>query len=163
VVSFSRGAKVQIPIEAVADLSAPCRWHECCSHSGKANGGFMNRLLIVAILAISTVPLYAEGQQQSVAKLKADARNLVGIIGSDKTKTQTFCQIDDLSEQLDRAVQKKDSKKAKALAEKIAELNKKLGPEFVALVDIVKHVDLNSPDGQEIASIIASLGESCAD
>jgi ABC-type transporter Mla subunit MlaD len=109
-------------------------------------------------LVISPTPLYAEGQQQSVAKLKADARNLVGVIGSDKTKTQTFCQIDDLSEPLDRAVQKKDSKKAKALAEKIAELNKKLGPEFVALVDIVKHVDLNSPDGQEIASIIASLG-----
>jgi hypothetical protein len=116
------------------------------------------RLWIVTILVISPTPLYAEGQQQSVAKLKADARNLVGVIGSDKTKTQTFCQIDDLSEPLDRAVQKKDSKKAKALAEKIAELNKKLGPEFVALVDIVKHVDLNSPDGQEIASIIASLG-----
>jgi len=123
----------------------------------------LNGLLIVAILLISTAPLYAQRQQQNVAKLKVDARNLVGIIGSDKTKTQTYCQIDDLSEQLDRAVQKKDSKKAKALAEKIAELNKKLGPEFVALVDIVKHVDLNSPDGQEIASIIASLGESCGD
>jgi hypothetical protein len=49
----------------------------------------MSRLLIVGILIIGTVPLYAEGQQQSVAKLKADARNLVGIIGSDKTKTQT--------------------------------------------------------------------------
>ena len=123
----------------------------------------MSRLLIVGILIIGTVPLYAEGQQQSVAKLKADARNLVGIIGSDKTKTQTYCQIDDLSEQFDRAVQTKDSKTAKALSKKIAELNKKLGPEFGALVDIVKHVDLNSPDGQEIASIIASLGESCGD
>jgi ABC-type transporter Mla subunit MlaD len=108
----------------------------------------MSQLLIVGILIIGTVPLYAEGQQQSVAKLKADARNLVGIIGSDKTKTQTYCQIDDLSEQFDRAVQTKDSKTAKALAKKIAELNKKLGPEFGALVDIVKHVDLNSPDGQ---------------
>jgi ABC-type transporter Mla subunit MlaD len=95
--------------------------------------------------------------------LSSDARNLVGIIGSDKTKTQTYCQIDDLSEQFDRAVQTKDSKTAKALSKKIAELNKKLGPEFGALVDIVKHVDLNSPDGQEIASIIASLGESCGD
>ena len=47
----------------------------------------LNALLIVAILAICTVPLYAQRQQQNVAKLKADARNLVGIIGSDKTKT----------------------------------------------------------------------------
>jgi uncharacterized protein HemX len=121
----------------------------------------LNGLLMVAILGISTAPLYAQRQQQNVAKLKADARNLVGIIGNDKTKTQTYCQIDDLSEQLDQAVQQNDSKKARALVEKIAELNKKMGPEFAALVDIEKRVDLDSPDGQEIASIVATLGESC--
>ena len=58
----------------------------------------MNRLLIVAILLISTVPLYAQRQQQNVAKLKGDARNLVGIIGGDKTKIQTYCQIEDLQQ-----------------------------------------------------------------
>jgi uncharacterized protein HemX len=123
--------------------------------------GHLSGLLIVAIVLISTAPLYAQRQQQNVAKLKADARNLVGIIGNDKTKTQTYCQIDDLSEQLDQAVQQNDSKKARALVEKIAELNKKMGPEFAALVDIGKRVDLDSPDGQEIASIVATLGESC--
>ena len=123
--------------------------------------GHLNGLLIVAILLISTAPLYAQHQQQNVAKLKADARNLVGIIGSDKTKTQTYCQVEDLTEQLDQAVQQKDIKKARALVEKIAELYKKMGPEFAALIDIEKHVDLNSRDGQEIASIVASLGESC--
>ena len=90
-----------------------------------------------------------------------NTQNLVGIIGSDKTKTQTYCQIHDLSEQLIQAVQEKDRKKANALAEKIAELYKKMGPEFAALIDIEKHVDLNSRDGQEIAAIVASLGESC--
>ena len=121
----------------------------------------MNKLLIVVILGISTVPLYGQRQQQNVAKLKADARNLVGIIGGDKTKTQTYCQIDDLSEQLNQAVQEKDRKKAEALSQKISELYKKMGPEFAALIDIEKHIDLDSPDGQEIASIVASLGESC--
>ena len=123
----------------------------------------MYRLLIVGILIISTMPLSAQGQQPGAAKLKADARNLVGIIGSDKTKTQTYCQIDDLTEQLDQAVEKRDTKTAKALVERIAELNKKMGPDFAALVDIEKHVDLNSRDGQEIASIVASLGESCGE
>ena len=80
----------------------------------------MNWLLIVGLLIFSTMPLYAQRQEQNVAKLKADARNLVGIIGSDKTKTQTYCQIYDLSEQLLQAVQEKDRKKANALAEKIA-------------------------------------------
>jgi hypothetical protein len=36
-----------------------------------------------------------------------------------------------------------------------------MGPEFAALLDIEKYIDLNSPDGQEIASIVATLGESC--
>ena len=121
----------------------------------------LNGLLIVAILLLSTAPLCAQRQQQNVAKLKADARNLVGIIGSDKTKTQTYCQIDELREQLDQAVQEKDVKKAKTLVEKIAELTKKMGSEFAALIDIEKRVDVNSEDGQEIASIVASLGESC--
>ena len=108
-------------------------------------------------------PLFAQREQQNVAKLKADARNLVGIIGSDKTKTQTYCQIEDLTEQLDGAVQEKDSQKAKALVKKIAQLNKKMGPDFARLVDIKNHVDLDSQDGQEIASIVASLGESCGE
>jgi hypothetical protein len=121
----------------------------------------LDGLLIGTILVISTAPLYAQRQEQNVAKLKADARNVVGIIGSDKTKTQTYCQIEDLLEQLIEAVQKKDRKKVRGLSEKIVELDKKMGPEFAALIDIKKHVDLNSPDGQEIASMVASLGESC--
>ena len=123
----------------------------------------LNGQLIVTILAISTSPLCAQRQQQDVAKLKADARNLVGIIGSDKTKTQTYCQIHDLSEQLIQAVEEKDRKKANVLTEKIGELYKKMGPEFAALIDIEKRVDLNSRDGQEIVSIVASLGESCGE
>jgi predicted negative regulator of RcsB-dependent stress response len=63
--------------------------------------------------------------------------------------------------ELIQAVQEKDRKKANALAEKIAESYKKMGPQFAALIDIEKHVDRNSRDGQEIAAIVASLGESC--
>jgi hypothetical protein len=58
----------------------------------------MNRLLIVGILIISTAPpLHAQRQEQNVAKLKADARNLVGIIGGDKAEIQTYCKIIDQS------------------------------------------------------------------
>jgi hypothetical protein len=85
------------------------------------------KLLIIAILAISTAPLCAQRQQQDIAKLKADARNLVRIIGGDKTKIQPYCQIDDLTEQLDRAVQEKDVQKAKAL-EPISKLRRAVDP-----------------------------------
>ena len=116
--------------------------------------------LIVGILIISTAPLYAQRQQQSVAKLKADARNVVGTIANDKAKTQTYCQI--LARQLAQAAQEKDRKKAKTLVERMDQLQKQL-VEFVALSNIVKQVDLNSPDGREIALIIQSLDQSCPD
>jgi uncharacterized protein HemX len=123
----------------------------------------LNGLLIVAILLISTAPLYAQRQQQNVAKLKEDARNVVGTIASDKAKTQTYCQILDLARQLERAVQEKDRKKVKTLAEKIGQLQKQLGPEFVALMNGLMHIDRRSPDGQEIALIMESLDQSCPD
>jgi hypothetical protein len=42
-------------------------------------------------------------------------------------------------------------------------LQKKLGTEFVVLENILEVIDLKSPDGREIASIIQSLNESCPD
>ena len=122
----------------------------------------LNGLLIVAILAISTVPLYGQRQQQNVAKLKSEARNVVGTIANDKAKTQTYCQILDLARQLAQAAQEKDRKKAKTLVERIDQLQKQLA-EFVVLSNIVRQVDLNSPDGREVALIIESLDQSCPD
>jgi hypothetical protein len=122
----------------------------------------MNRLLIVGILLISTVPLYAQPQQRNVAKLKTDTRNVVGTIANDKAKTQTYCQILDLARQLAQAAQEKDRKKGKTLVERIDQLQKQL-VEFATLSNIVKQVDLNSPDGREIALIIQSLDQSCPD
>src|SRR5215813_11097270 len=128
-------------------ITRPGQWPFRCEYGTPPAMKRLLILLIVGISLISTVPLYAQRQQQNVAKLKADARNLVGIIGSDKTKTQTYCQIEDLSEQLIQAVQEKDRKKANALAEKIAELYKKMGPEVAALTKLEKHVVLNSLHG----------------
>jgi hypothetical protein len=122
----------------------------------------LNGLLVVAILLISTAPLYAQRQQQNVAKFKTDVRNAVGIIGGDKAKTQTYCQIVDLGRQKNQAVGEKDQKKARALAQEIVQLRKQL-PEFVVLENVVNHVDLNSPDGREIALIIQSLNQSCGE
>jgi hypothetical protein len=118
-------------------------------------------LLIVAILAISTSPLYAQGQQPDTAKLKADARNVVGIIGADRAKNQTYCKMMDLSWQMNEAArQKVQKKRVKTLSQEIVQLRKQL-PEFVVLSDILEQLDLNSPDGREIALIIQSLNQSC--
>ena len=120
----------------------------------------MNRPLIVAILMLSTAPLYAQDQQQNVAKLKEDARNAVGIIGANRGKTRTYCEIVDLlGRQLDD--QEKDKKKTKSSLQRVDQLQKKLGPEYVVLENILRDIDLKSPDGREIALIIQSLNQSC--
>jgi hypothetical protein len=49
------------------------------------------------------------------------------------------------------------------LAEKIGQLQKQLGPEFVALMNGLMHIDRRSPDSQEIALIMESLDQSCPD
>jgi Spy/CpxP family protein refolding chaperone len=120
----------------------------------------LNELLIVAILLISTASLYAQRQQQDVAKLKADARNAVGIIGGDQAKTKTYCQIVDLSRQINQAGGQKDRKKARALAHEMDQLQKQL-PEFDVLSNTVERADLTSSDGREITLIIQSLSQSC--
>jgi hypothetical protein len=120
----------------------------------------MNRLLIVAILIIGTLRLYAQSQQPNAAEL---AQKVVGIIAGDKTKTQTYCQVLDLSDELDQVDQKKESKKAEDLSHKINELQKNLGPEYLALLEALKDVDPNSKDGQEIVSIYDKLDSSCGD
>ena len=120
----------------------------------------MNRLLTVAILAICTVPLYAQSQPPNAAEL---AQAVFGIIAGDKTKTQTYCQVLDLSDELDQLDQRKDRKKAEDLSQKINELQKNLGPEYLALLEATLDVDPNSKDGQEIVSIFDKLDSSCGD
>jgi len=121
----------------------------------------MNPMLLVAILALSAMPAYAQGQQPDIAKLKAEAQNVFKIISSDKLKAQTFCEIADLSDQLDQAEGRQDAKKAGELSQKMDELGRKLGPEYTALVDGLQDMDPNSPDGREIGSIVEKLDDLC--
>ena len=121
----------------------------------------MNRLLIVAILIISNMSLSALGQQPEAAKLKADAQKVVSIIKGDKAKTEAYCQIANLGEQMDQAVQDKDSKKIEELAQKLPELEKNLGPEYIGLVESLRNVDLRSKDRQDIVSMLDELDEAC--
>jgi hypothetical protein len=121
----------------------------------------MKMPLIVAISLICAAPVYAQDQQLNAAKLKADAQRVVSIIKGDKAKTQVYCEINDLGEQIGEADQKNDDYKAEALSQQVTELEKKLGPEYFALVNDLNNVDTNSPEGREIDSVLAPLDDSC--
>src|SRR5450756_2543055 len=97
----------------------------------------MNLKLIVAILVIAAVPMSAQAQKPSAANVtKANAQKVVKMISGDKAKTQTYCDMAKLGEQIEQANEKKDTKKADELSQKMDELGTKLGPEYVALMDL---------------------------
>jgi hypothetical protein len=83
--------------------------------------------------------------------------HVIGSINSDKAKTEGCSKNADLSEQLHRSNQKKSSKRKMDLSR----LQKKLGPDHVALIHALRDVDPESLHGQELTSIIESLDETC--
>jgi len=126
-------------------------------------GTFMILKLIVAILAVATVPVCAQAQAPSAAKAtKASAQKVIKIISGDKAKTQIYCDIGKFSIQIDDAEQKKDIKKIDELNQKMEELATKLGPDYAALMDGLQDIDPNSKDAQEIGSMLEALDKSCA-
>jgi hypothetical protein len=54
----------------------------------------MDLKMIVAILAISALPVCAQAQKPSALKVtNADAQKVVKMISGDKAKTQTYCDL----------------------------------------------------------------------
>jgi hypothetical protein len=123
----------------------------------------MRAPLIVAVLLIGASPLFAQAQQPDMAKFKADAQKVVSIIKGDKTKTEAYCQINELAEQIGEAQQENDSKKAEELSRQVMQLEIKLGPDYLTLVNGLKNVDPNSQQAQELDSILAPLDDTCED
>jgi phage-related minor tail protein len=123
----------------------------------------MNPKLIIAILMIVALPLCAQAQKPSAAKVtKADVQKVVKIISGDKAKTQTYCDIGKLNEQIEEANDKKDIKKTEELSQQIDALGKKLGPEYAALMDGLQEVDPESEDGKKIGLMFEPLDKLCA-
>ena len=121
----------------------------------------MKLKLIVAILLIAALPVCAQAQKPSVAVSKGDAQKVVTIISGDKAKTQTYCDIAKLGEQIEQANDKKDSKSVEELSKKLGELGPKLGPEYAALMDGLEDIDPETEEGQEIESALVALDKLC--
>jgi peptidoglycan hydrolase CwlO-like protein len=96
---------------------------------------------MIVILVIAAVPTYVQAQSRSTPKVtKGDAQKVATIISSDKIKTQAYCDIQKLAEQVAEANEKKDVGRVNELFEKIETLEKTIGPEYVALIDGVQDI-----------------------
>ena len=121
----------------------------------------MKPRLIVAILVIAGLPVCAEAQQPSAAKAKADAQKVVKMIIGDKAKSQIYCDVVKLGEQIEET-DPKDKKKADELYQQVDELATRLGPEYIALMNELQDMDPDSEDGKEIGSTLESLDKLCS-
>jgi uncharacterized protein YlxW (UPF0749 family) len=121
----------------------------------------MTLKLIIAVLLIA-VPMFAQAQSPSVPKVtKADAQKVVKIISGDQTKTQTYCDMTKLGEQIEQANEKRDQKMVNELSTKLAALEKKLGPEYSALMVGLEDIDPETEIGQDIESVLLDLDKLC--
>jgi hypothetical protein len=117
-------------------------------------------LSAVSILAISAAPMYAQAQQPSVDKLKSAARDFVKTVNGDKLKSQTYCEIVEINDQID---QEEDPIEVQELSQKRDKLEEKLGGKYVAFVAGFMNIDKDSRDYQEIVSILEPLDKLCED
>jgi 5'-3' exonuclease len=133
----------------------------------------MKLKMIVAALVITAVPLCGQAREPKAQKAPkateaapvskvAAAQKVVKSISGDKAKTQTYCDIGKLGEEIEQAEQKNDMKKIDELNKKMEELATKLGPEYVALMGELEDIDPSSKDGQDISSALAGLDKLCA-
>jgi hypothetical protein len=120
--------------------------------------------IFVAILVIAAVPTYVQAQSRSTPKVTmGDAQKVATIIRSDKAKTQTYCEINKISDQMNQAYGKNDKKTVDELSQKIDRLEKILGSEYIALMDgLQKLGPENKKRVAEIMSQFAALDRLCA-
>jgi hypothetical protein len=119
----------------------------------------MNLKVIVAILLVAVVPVCAHAQNPKVSK--GDAEKVVTIISGDKIKTQAYCDIHKLAQQLVEAHEKNDGEKVNELFEKSKTLEKTVGPEYVALVEAIEDIAENEQLRAEFSSAFGALVRLC--
>ena len=130
----------------------------------------MKLKLMIAVAVMAALPLCAQAQQPKAPQMQqgaakkatnADAQRLVKIISADKAKTQAYCDMAKLGDQIAQAEEKKDNKTAEALMQKADALAQKLGPEYAALMDGMADFDEKSKEGQAIAATLEGLDKLC--
>jgi hypothetical protein len=125
----------------------------------------MRLKLIAAISALAAISSLAHAQQggPKARKLtKADVQNVVQIVTADKAKTQAYCDLTKLYDQIEAAEQKNDTNTLEQLSKQANALVDKLGPEYSKMVERLEEVDLTSGEGKELMSMLLELDKLCS-
>jgi hypothetical protein len=122
----------------------------------------------VMIWAVAAMPAMAQPQPggrtppNTPKPTMAQVQKVVAMIRGDKTKTQQYCELGHLNEQMAEAEQKNDMKRLDTLGRQADELAQKIGPDYVALMDGLGLVDEESTEGRQFIAALDKLDELCA-
>ena len=119
------------------------------------------KLKLVAAISALAIPALVHAQQgpppRAPKLTKADVQNVVQIITSDKAKTQAYCDLNKLFDQIQVAKDQNDSNTAQALGKQVLPLVDKLGPEYPKVIEGMDQVDLTSSEARNFCPYFQSL------
>ena len=125
----------------------------------------MKLKIVLAIASLAATTVLAQAQPAPPANVpkptKADVQKVVQIVSTDKAKSQAYCSLAKLEDQMGALDPQKDEKKLEALSNQADEVAEKIGPEYVSLMDGLDQVDENSPAGKDIAATLGQLDSVC--
>ena len=125
----------------------------------------MNLKLAFAICVLAAVPAFAQAPNQKPPKpTPAAAKALVAQISADKAKSDAYCQLGKLDEEMSKLDPKKpaDKKKGDDLQKQAEPLLQKVGADYGAFMGGLEQIDENSADGKAIQAELEKLDKLCA-
>ena len=119
------------------------------------------KLKLAAAISALAIPALAHAQSSVPKPTKTDVQNVVQIVTTDKVKTQAYCDLTKLYNQIEAAEQKEDSDTIQTLTKQADGLVANLGPEYLKVIEGLDQVDLTSSEGKEFMSILSGLDKLC--
>jgi hypothetical protein len=119
----------------------------------------MKLTAVLVISAFAAMPVLAQAQPagppaNAPKPTKAEIQKIVATISADKTKTQQYCEIGKLNQQMAEADQKNDTKALETLGKQADDIAHKIGPEFVKFMDALDQADDKTNEGKELIAAV---------
>jgi hypothetical protein len=133
----------------------------------------MKLRLAIAATLLAVAPAFAQApggpppkmgpppQQAAPKPTEAQVQKVVQTISADKTKTDAYCKLAKIQEQMATLDEKKDGKKLETLGQQADAEAQKLGADFEKMMDGLEQVDESSPEGKKYGAILATLDAKC--
>lgn len=126
----------------------------------------MKLKIVLAIATLAATTALAQAQPAAPANVpkptKADVQKVVQIVTTDKAKSQAYCSLAKLEDQMAALDPQKDEKKLEALSDQADTLAEKIGPEYVKLMQGLDQIQENSPEAKDFSQLLSQLDKLCS-